>query len=173
MVGAPAGAELRRCGGDCRGNFAGYVDYLDQGRARDAAIAAATNSAVWGEPPDITDADVTFPACPPDAPPDGLCVRADVYRDQDHNNPLPTFFTQLVGVMDQGVRATATAEVRFGMTTTCIKPIAIPDKWFELRPTTTPGLRTYEFERYAKGVLLDPGRRVRAARRQRPARDTT
>ena len=46
----------------------GYVDYLDQGRARDAAIAAATNSAVWGEPPHITDADVTFPACPTGAP---------------------------------------------------------------------------------------------------------
>ncbi len=134
----------------------GYVDYQDQGRARAAAIAAATNSAVWGEPPHITDADVTFPACPPGAPPDGLCVRADVYRDQDHNNPLPTFFTQLVGVMDQGVRATATAEVRLRLVATCIKPFAIPDKWDEHRPITKEWEPTDTFERFLKGTLLVP-----------------
>ncbi len=134
----------------------GYIDHDDQARARSAAIAAATTSLVWGEPPAITDADVTFPACPPGAPPDGLCVRVDVFRDQAHDNPLPTIFSQLVGVLDQGVRATATAEVRFGETTTCIKPIAIPDKWLELNPPGGEWTPDSEFNRYAKGVLLDP-----------------
>jgi hypothetical protein len=69
---------------------------------------------------------------------------------------LPTFFTQLVGVMDQGVRATATAEVRFGLASTCIKPFAIPDKWDEHRPITKLWDPNDTFERYAKGVLLDP-----------------
>jgi hypothetical protein len=53
--------------------------------------------------------DVTFPTCP-DGTADA-CVRVDVHRNQARSNPLPTFFAGIVGVDDQGVRATATAQI--------------------------------------------------------------
>jgi Flp pilus assembly protein TadG len=134
----------------------GYIDADDQARARSAAVAAGTDSWVWGESPVVPPDEVTFDPCPPDAPPDGLCVRVNVYRDQAHNNPLPTIFGQLVGIMDHGARATATAEVRFGLSTTCVKPIAIPDKWLEFNPTEGEWTPDSQFNRYAKGVLLTP-----------------
>ena len=134
----------------------GYIDADDQTRARNAAVAAGTATWVWGQAPAVPPGDVTFDPCPSNAPPDGLCVRVNVYRDQAHNNALPTIFGSLVGVLNQGVRATATAEVRFGMTTTCIKPIALPDKWIEHNPTDDPWTPTSEFNRYAKGALLTP-----------------
>ena len=114
---------------------------------------------IWSVPTVIDPGDVTFPPCPPDAPPDGICVRVDVYRNQANNNPLPTIFGQLVGIIDQGVQATATAEVRFGRSTTCVKPIAIPDKWIELNPNTSAWTPTSTFNRYAKGALLTPADR--------------
>ncbi len=39
---------------------------------------------------------------------------------------------------NQGVRATATAEVLFGDSTDCVKPFAIPDKWIERRNDLGP-----------------------------------
>ena len=52
--------------------------------------------------------------CPVGSPGSGTntCVRVDVFRNQRASgNPLPTIFGTLVGVIDQGVKATATAEV--------------------------------------------------------------
>jgi hypothetical protein len=51
--------------------------------ARLRAITMARQNAVWGAVPSVTDADVTFPACPPGAPglPD-TCVKVDVFRNQ-------------------------------------------------------------------------------------------
>ena len=60
-----------------------------------------------------------------------------------NGNPLPAFFANLAGVSQQGVRATATAQVLFGRAATnCILPFAIPDRWFEMREdiATTPPL---------------------------------
>jgi hypothetical protein len=59
------------------------------------------------------------------------CVRVDVYRNQTRGNPLPTFFGWLVGVQDQGVRATATAQAGAANATNCLKPWAVLDKWAE------------------------------------------
>ena len=91
---------------------------------------------VWGQPPDVTPADVTFPPCPPGAPgPADQCVRVDVFRNQrPGGSPLPVFFASLVGVSNQGVRATATAQVFMGDTSQCLKPWAILDKWFDSQP---------------------------------------
>lgn len=112
----------------------GFVDPDDQALARQAALNAAAANPIWGQPPDITAADITFPACPVGAPGAGTntCVRVDVFRNQRAGgSPLPTIFGSLVGVADQGVRATATAEVVYGNATNCVKPFAIPDKWIE------------------------------------------
>src|SRR5688572_14103313 len=89
-----------------------YVDFDNQGLARQSALDVAGLNRVWGAAPDITPGDVTFPICPPGSPGAGTnsCIRVDLFRNQARGNPLPVFFGKLVGVVDQGVRATATAE---------------------------------------------------------------
>ena len=144
----------------------GFVDMDDQARARQAALDAAAQNLVWGEAPDVTPADVTFPPCPTGSPGAGssACIRVDVFRNQRAGgNPLPTFFGHLVGVDEQGVRATATAEVLFGDSSDCVKPWAMPDKWIELRDDQAPlgWSPDDEFQRYAqngrnRGALLTP-----------------
>ncbi|MGE0704537.1 MAG: pilus assembly protein TadG-related protein [Vicinamibacterales bacterium] len=100
----------------------------DDGLAKRTAQAFATANAVWGEVPDVDIAtDVTFPPCPDSV---GVtCIRVDVYRNQERSNPLPMYFGQFVGVDEQGVRATATAEVGSGTTVKCLLPWAVADRW--------------------------------------------
>ena len=139
-----------------------YVDFNNQELARQSALAVAAQNTIWGQAPDITAADVTFPACPPGSPGAGTnsCIRVDVFRNQRAGgNPLPTFFGKLVGVEEQGVRATATAEALFGNSTDCVKPFAIPDKWLESRGDAgAPGWSEEDtFERYdSGGAVLSP-----------------
>jgi len=140
-----------------------YVSLDDHDLARTAALNVARQNFIWGTQPDITDADVTFPPCPPGSPGAGsnACVRVDVYRNQRANgNPLPTIFGRLFGVTNQGVKATATAEVFYGDTATCVKPWAIPDKWQELNgDVAPPGWDPNDsFSRYDShsGALLSP-----------------
>jgi Flp pilus assembly protein TadG len=129
----------------------GFVDIGNQALARTAALNTAAANPIWGQPPDITAADITFQPCPVGAPGAGTntCVRVDVYRNQRAGgSPLPTIFGSLVGVNDQGVRATATAEVVYGNSTNCVKPFAIPDKWIEAQ---TPDWDTTDsFSRYVQ-----------------------
>lgn len=144
----------------------GFVDAADQGLARTAALNAAAANLIWGQPPDITAADITFPPCPVGAPGFGTntCVRVDVFRNQRAGgSPLPTIMGGVVGINNQGVRATATAEVLYGNASTCVKPFAIPDKWTELRNNNGPAGwdPTDDFERYVQngnnqGALLSP-----------------
>jgi Flp pilus assembly protein TadG len=143
----------------------GFVDMNNQPLAQTSAMNVAALNRVWGAPPDITAADVTFPVCPVGSPAAGsnACIRADVYRNQERGNALPTFFAGLVGVGEQGVRASATAEVLFGDSTDCVKPFAIADKWVELRNDQGPVGWSEDdtFERYVpngrnRGAVLDP-----------------
>ncbi len=147
-----------------------YVDFNNQDLARQSALAVAAQNEVWGEAPDITAADVTFPACPPGSPGAGTnsCIRVDVFRNQRAGgNPLPTFFGKLVGVDEQGVRATATAEALFGNSTDCVKPFAIPDKWLELRGDV--GAAGLERRRHASNATFRTART--RARCSRPTAD--
>src|SRR5688572_26267915 len=101
-----------------------YVDFGNQNLARQSALDVAVLNNVWGQVPDVTPADVTFPICPAGAPGAGTnsCIRVDVFRNQRAGgSPLPTFFGRLVGVNEQGVRATAMAEALFGNVTDCVK----------------------------------------------------
>ena len=111
----------------------------DEPGAQAIGMAAAQANAVWGAQPDITLTDVTFPPCPPGAPglPD-TCVKVEVFRNQRAGgNPLPVFFSSLVGVADQGVKATATAQLISSTSATCVLPLAIPDYWREMRDDET------------------------------------
>jgi len=134
--------------------------------ARAKAIAVAQQNRVWTSVPDITNADVTFPACPPGAPgvPD-TCVKVDVFRttlNRLNGNPLPTYFSRLVGINEQGARATATAQIVTGDTTDCLKPWAIIDRWDEYDTATNGAESEYPnpdpdfrydstFDRYSTG----------------------
>ena len=115
------------------GAYMAWDDLADQPGAQAVGVAAAQQNWVFGQTPDVTLADITFPACPPGAPgPPDTCVRADVFRNQRGNgNPLPVFFAGLVGMADQGIRATATAQVVASRTADCLKPFGIYDKWLE------------------------------------------
>ena len=137
--------------------------------ARAKAIAVAQRNLVWTAQPDITNADVTFPPCPPGAPglPD-TCVKVDAFRNQrPGGSPLPTFFSRLVGITEQGVRATATAQIITGDTTDCLKPWAVIDRWDEFDTATNGAeaeypapdpdfLPTSTFDRYSTGQGSQP-----------------
>jgi hypothetical protein len=133
----------------------------DQAGARARAIAMASRNHVWGEAPNVTDTDVTFPACPPGTPglPD-TCIKVDVFRNQERGNALPMFFGRLAGLESQGVRATATAQLRAGNATDCLKPWAVADKWEERwangRASTAPWTPSSTFDKYGKNGTLDP-----------------
>ncbi|MGE3889211.1 MAG: pilus assembly protein TadG-related protein, partial [Vicinamibacterales bacterium] len=57
----------------------GFVNMEDQDLAREAALDAAAQNLVWGEPPNVAPEDVTFPVCPPGSPGAGTnaCIRVD------------------------------------------------------------------------------------------------
>ena len=109
-----------------------FDDPDDFDRARQSAVTTGAANPIFGLSPNIDpDADISFPTCPPGAPgiPD-TCVRANVYRNED-KDPLPTFFASLFGRSEQGVKATATAQILTGNATECLKPWGIADKWEE------------------------------------------
>ena len=140
-----------------------FVDSTDRTLATNSALATVAQNPIWGQGPDITASDVLFLAsCPPGAPgvPD-TCVRVNVYRNQrPGGSPLPMFFGQIVGLTQQGVRATATAQVLVGDKATCVKPFAIPDKWLEAQTPAWDPIDD-DFSRYIQtgqnvGQLLTP-----------------
>jgi Flp pilus assembly protein TadG len=113
------------------------TDLSDTGPAKQSAYSTARNNVVWDQAPALDIAtDVTFPVCP-----DGTasCVRVNVYRDVPHGNALPVVFGQIVGLVNQNTRATATAEAAVANATNCMKPWIIPDKWQEHYPID-PGI---------------------------------
>ena len=130
----------------------GWTDRTPTGPARASALRLAQLHSIWGEAPNVdVNTDVFFtdsPAamCPPD--PNGLtpCIRVDVYRNQARGNPLPALFGLAVGLVDQGVRATATARVAVADASDCLKPWIIPDKWAEYYPVEAPWTSNSTFE---------------------------
>jgi Flp pilus assembly protein TadG len=134
--------------------FNGSTD-LPGARAR--AIAAAQANKVWNQAPSVTNADVTFPACPPGIPgPQDNCVKVDVFRNQARGNPLPTFFGKLAGIGSQGAVATATAQVIPGDTTACLRPWAVVDRWREFGPEGPDPLPTSTYDKYSNGQGSNP-----------------
>jgi Flp pilus assembly protein TadG len=131
-----------------------FGDPGDVARLQAVAVTAAEQNPIWGQPPSIVPTHVAIVPCPAEiSGPAETCVRADVYRNQARGNPLPTFFARLVGVEEQGVRATATAQVLRGNTATCTRPWAIPNRWLEARDAAD------EYDRYADdsgGPLTPP-----------------
>jgi Flp pilus assembly protein TadG len=127
------------------------------GVVEQSAAGVTAANLVWFQSPAAV---VTF-TCPADVS-GGRCVRVDVHRDGTFGStPLPVIFGGALGLSSQEVRATATAQVAVGNSTTCLKPWAIPDKWDELNPAPGPWLPTSVFEAYDEsgpgaGTLLVP-----------------
>ena len=136
------------------GALAGAVGLMrDGGSSTEAAKSAlqwASNNAIFGEWNSATNVRITFsgatgtcgPSCDISSiPPCGTqpgCVRVDVFRntpDRPYRSttilgtPIPTFFAPLIGVTNQGVRATATAEIASGNMVRCMLPFAVADRW--------------------------------------------
>ena len=109
-------------------------------QAEASAYAMASTNLVWGQQPD--QAANTVNATYPEVCPDGTttCLRVDVYRNAERGNPLPVFFGQLVGLSQQGVKATATAQAAIADSSDCLKPWAIPDRWTEHTPVDSGAL---------------------------------
>lgn len=122
-AGALAGAVAR-----------GFDEFTDPptagGPAETAALSVAGANSVWGVP-GSAEVEWTCPPLPSSRP---RCVRVNVYRNKDYNNALPVIFAPILGITDQGVRATATAIVDYGNTVHCMRPFAIPDKWTDRHP---------------------------------------
>lgn len=115
-----------------------FDNATDFATAKLKAQAVATDNLVFGQAPDVQLSDITFPSpCPPGAPgnPD-TCVKVDVFRNLARGNPLPMFFGKIIGVANQGVVATATAQVTAGSTSECLRPWAVIDRWDEYDTTT-------------------------------------
>jgi putative Flp pilus-assembly TadE/G-like protein len=113
-----------------------FVDRFDTGPAKQSAHKVAMSHFVAGETPKVNiTTDVFFYQDDPDKFPDecadDTCIRVDVYRNIEGGNPLPVWFGQLVGLVNQGVRATAIARASFGNASDCLKPWAVVDRWEE------------------------------------------
>jgi Flp pilus assembly protein TadG len=113
-------------------------DFTPTGIAAQTAVSVAQSNLVWGAPPSVVPAtDVQILSgtgvCPPPNV-NGTCIRVDVHRSQARGNPIPMFFGTLVGLTQQDVRATATAQIIIGNRTECLKPWAVIDKWAENYP---------------------------------------
>ncbi len=171
--GAPPGAERRRRRRRMAGAISlGFVDFDNQALARQSALDVAGAEQGVGRSAGRHARRRHVPGVPAGfaGRRHNACIRVDVFRNQRAGgNPLPTFFGQLVGVIDQGVRATATAEALFGDSTDCVKPFAIPDKWLEQRNDQRARRleRRRHFERYDRTAqprrAADAGRLLRVA----------
>jgi hypothetical protein len=145
--------------------FDDFSDRTDTGPAKQSALNFALSNYVVEEAPDVQiDTDILFypddPSKFPDECADDTCIRVDVYRNQERSNPLPTWFSQLVGVTEQGVRATAIARAAFGNATDCLKPWAVVDRWLENwedgAPATLPWNFNSNFDKYDSRGNPDP-----------------
>ncbi len=115
----------------------------DQARAIANAQTAAAQNPVWGGPATMDSGDITFAACPTGSVGSGTCVRVQAFREREAGSELPTVFASLVGIDHQGVRATATAQVLYGNSSDCVRPVAIPDRWQEMQSPPWDPLDTF------------------------------
>ena len=141
--------------------FDDFADRTNTGPAKQSARNIAVGNAVAAQAPKVDiNADVYFyddaPAKFPAECADDTCIRVDVYRNQVAGNPLPVWFGQLVGLVNQGVQATAIARASFGNASDCLKPWAVMDRWDENWENGAPNPLSWEettdpnFDKYKK-----------------------
>jgi Flp pilus assembly protein TadG len=150
------------------GALAGAVSMMkDNAVATEAAKSAfqwANNNVIFGQLSSTANVRVTFSGAaagscgtscdvlttlPPCAPGKPGCVRVDIFRNAPDRtyrggttlgNPIPTLFGPMIGITEQRVRATATAQVSNGNRIQCMLPFAVMDRWednYDPTPDTT------------------------------------
>ncbi len=135
--------------------FDSFSDRSSTGPAKSSAVSTALTNTVMRQNVSVTPNDIDFPVGPT-----GLNnrVRARVYRDAAHSNPLRTLMGGFFGISQVDVWASATAEASPANVVTCVKPFMIPDKWQERNPAIAPfDPETSRFDMYDNhGNLLTP-----------------
>ena len=110
-----------------------YIDETDEPAAIAAADTVARTHSIWGEPVAPASLTTTVAACPTGAPAtSGSCLNTAVAR------PMPVFFSRLFGASATNLRASASAMVMLGNATSCLRPLAIVDRWNDQLDTTAP-----------------------------------
>ena len=136
------------------GALAGAIELMNFGTNSTATSAAQQFTAqlgIWGETTALADIQVSpLPFNCPDGVPS--CIRVDVERGQPdraggaHSNTFPTFLVRMFGPANQGVRATATAQIAAGNAVQCIKPWVVADKWTDNTTGAAGGLLPGEWD---------------------------
>src|SRR5262249_20357777 len=83
------------------------------------------------------------------------CTTVSVYRNTANGNELPVFFGPLIGVTSQNIQAQAQASMSPANATSCLWPLAIPDRWAEANEAGafSPALTFTKFDQ-ATGTAL-------------------
>jgi Flp pilus assembly protein TadG len=130
--------------------FDDYTNRSASGPAVQNAIEGGKANLVMAQQVSIVPDDVTFPNDPQGLP---NRVQVIVHRTGARGNPLTNFIGPFFGHNFTDVTATATAEASPANAATCIKPWAVPDKWWEEQ--TPPWDPDDTFDLYKKkGQLL-------------------
>jgi hypothetical protein len=115
---------------------AGELQLNPSGTANATVMAqhfAGTINGVWGQAVGTGNVSVIYPILCPDKV-DPNCIRVDVYRGlnragANQGNPIQTFMVSMLGIGQQRIRATATAQIAAGNALECIKPWVVADRW--------------------------------------------
>jgi hypothetical protein len=106
----------------------------DPAAATGAAQTIAQQHSVWGQPLTAAAVATTVGPCPAGAP----AVSGDCMTLTITPPALPVFFSRIFGAAPTAVHASATAKVLFGNAATCVRPLAMPDRWQDNYDDTPP-----------------------------------
>lgn len=99
----------------------------EAGARAEAEQFAELNTVQWVTPDVFPDDDI-------DVIVDSQKVRVRVQRSGERGNPLGTMFAKAMGINTVDIGAMAAAQVWPGISTDCILPFAVPDRWAEWDP---------------------------------------
>lgn len=96
------------------------------GIVHDTIVATASRNRVWGQDPANATVDMGW-NCPTGGTTN--CVRVDVYRSSERNNPISTYLMPLAGVNTQDTKARAIARLMPANATGCLRPWFLIDRY--------------------------------------------
>ena len=122
-------ADAGALGGATALVFDNYTDRSPNGPAVRNAIQAATFNRVIGANVSVQVQDVEFRQDPTG---EWNRVRVTVRRTAARGNPVSTLIAAIFGVQRTDIGAVAMAEASPANAMTCVKPFAIPDRWYDV-----------------------------------------
>lgn len=123
----------------------------EPGARAEAEQFAELNTVQWVTPDVLSDQDI-------DVIVDSAKVRVRVQRSAERGNPLGTMFAKAMGINTVDIGAVAAAQVWPGISTDCILPFAVPDRWAEWDPILGDFRDPVMGDVYDDGIdFYDPG----------------